>query len=167
MRKLNLIALLFFSTSVMGQDYSKDVTSVDYIIAALYDVISGPAGERDWERLKFICKPSVQFNTVRTNKEGKNVFFAGDLEKYIANSGGYFLKNPFFETEIGRKVHQFGPLVQVFSAYEARKSPEENPFDRGINSIQLSFDNDRWWVVNIMWTSETADNPIPQEFLHK
>ena len=38
------------------------------------------------------------------------------------------------------------------------------PFARGINSIQLYHDGARWWVVNVFWDSERADNAIPSEY---
>jgi len=36
---------------------------------------------------------------------------------------------------------------------------------RGINSIQLFFDGERWWIVNIYWQHENADAPIPPQYL--
>ena len=37
-----------------------DVKSVDAIIAAVYDAISGPAGERDWDRLRSLFLPEAR-----------------------------------------------------------------------------------------------------------
>jgi hypothetical protein len=71
----------------------------------------------------------------------------------------------FFETEIARKTHQFGHIAQIFSTYESRRSLDEEPFVRGINSIQLLWDGKRWWVVTIYWDSERTGQPIPEEYL--
>lgn len=98
------------------------------------------------------------------NKEGHNIFMAGDIEKYIKMSGPYFLKNNFYETEIARKTHEFGAIAQVFSAYKSTSEPGGIPFDSGVNSIQLCYEQGRWWVVNVMWTSESEDNPIEGNF---
>jgi hypothetical protein len=36
---------------------------------------------------------------------------------------------------------------------------------RGINSIQLFNDGNRWWIVNIYWQQESAEDPIPDMYL--
>jgi hypothetical protein len=40
-----------------------------------------------------------------------------------------------------------------------------NQFQRGINSFQLMFDGERWWVVSIMWEAEAPNRPIPEKYL--
>lgn len=169
MKKSFLLIIMFLNiTSInLAQETNSmttEVKTIDGIIAAMYDVISGPAGERNWEKLKFLCKPTVQFNMVTKNKEGRSIFIAGDIEKYIKFSGAYFLKNNFYENETGKKIHEFGPIAQVFSAYESTSEPNGEPFDSGVNSIQLCYEQERWWVVNIIWTSATEDNPVKGNF---
>ena len=89
-------------------------------------------------------------------------------EDYINSSGKWLLDNGFFEKEITRKVEQFGNIAQVFSSYEAFHSEsDEQPFMRGINSIQLLYDNYRWLIVNVYWMQESPENPIPSEYLEK
>ena len=89
------------------------------------------------------------------------------LEDYITTSGPNLEKNGFFEREIGRKTEQYGGVVHVFSTYDSKRTLEdEKPFMRGINSIQLWNDGKRWWIVSVLWQSETPDNPIPEKYLH-
>lgn len=169
MKKIIMLVVLFLNTTSISiasenKENNQEVKTIDGIIAALYDVISGPAGERDWERLKFLCKPSVQFNMVVKNKDGKNLFIGGNIEKYIQSSGVYFLKNNFHETETARKTHEFGPIAQVFSAFQSSSEQAGKPFDSGVNSIQLCYDQERWWVVNVIWTSETEENTVQENF---
>jgi hypothetical protein len=74
----------------------------------------------------------------------------------------------FFEREIARRVERFGAIAHVFSTYESRRAETDpQPFARGINSIQLFFDGQRWWVVTIFWDSERPNQPIPAEYLPK
>ena len=146
----------------------KDVESVDAIINSLYNVISGPAGEkRNWDRMRtlFIAEGKLMVTGKRQDGSmGKRVMM---LEDYITTSGPFLEKNGFFEREIGRKMEQFGSVVHVFSTYESkRKSEDEKPFMRGINSIQLWNDGKRWWIVSIFWQAETPDNPIPEKYLN-
>ena len=87
------------------------------------------------------------------------------VEDYITGSGSWLEENGFFETEVSRKTDQFGNIAQVFTTYESRRTPEAEPFMRGINSFQLWHDGDRWWVVSIFWENETPENPIPDQYL--
>lgn len=144
-----------------------DVESQDAIIAALYGVISGPAGEtRNWDRMRTLFLPEARL--VATGKRadgmmGKRVMM---LEDYIKLSGPVLEKDGFFEKEISRKTDQYGSVVQVFSTYESRRTlNDEKPFVRGINSIQLWYDGKRWWILTIFWQGETPENPIPQKYL--
>lgn len=146
----------------------KDVESPDAIIAALYDVISGKAGEkRNWDRMRTLFKPLATM--VPTGKKDGTPYSRHiSVEEYITLVGPQLEKNGFFEKEIGRTAHSFGNIMQVFSAYDSKKNlTDEKPFLRGINSIQLWNDGNRWWIMNIFWHPESADTPIPGEYLKK
>jgi len=146
---------------------SADVASVDAIIQSVYNVISGPAGEkRNWDRMRTLFAPDARMMPTGKKQNGESVRRSLTVEDYISNSGPFLEKNGFFETEIGRKTEQYGSIVQVFSTYESRKTmADEKPFMRGINSFQLWNDGKRWWVLSILWESETGDNPIPAKYL--
>ncbi len=88
--------------------------------------------------------------------------------EYAENSGAWLEENGFFEKEIYRVTESFGSMTHIFSTYESyRSASDEKPFTRGINSIQLMNDGDRWWVVNIYWTGEREDLTIPDKYLPK
>ena len=143
----------------------EDVVSVDAIIAALYDVISGPAGEaRDWDRFRSLMMPTAQLiPIVRQNGSVGTIVWSPD--EYIQQAGTYLETNGFFETETARQEERYGNLVHAFSTYDSFHTAEdEEPFARGINSIQLIYQDNRWWVANIAWQSEWPDLPIPPEY---
>ena len=147
----------------------KDVGSIDGIISALYDVISGPAGQkRNWDRTRTLFIPEGRLISTGIRADGTGGKRVMSVEDYINSSGPFLEKNGFFESEIGRKVDQFGGIVQVFSTYESKKTlADEKPFMRGINSIQLWNDGARWWIVTIFWQSETPQHPIPAKYLQQ
>jgi hypothetical protein len=145
-----------------------DVESVDAIIAASYDVISGPAGKkRDWNRDRSLFYPGARL--IPTAKPGANDSLAPqilDVDGFIARVEPYFAEHGFFETEIARRTEQFGHIAHVWSTYESRHSADDpKPFMRGINSFQLFYDGNRWWILNIFWQQESAQDPIPEEYL--
>jgi hypothetical protein len=89
-----------------------------------------------------------------------------DIDGFIARVGDYLEKNGFFEREIARRREQFGHIAHVWSTYESRHTVDDpEPFMRGINSIQLFYDGNRWWIVTIYWQQESAAHPIPEKYL--
>jgi hypothetical protein len=146
-----------------------DVSSLDAIVAAVYDVISGPAGKaRNWDRMRSLFIPGARLIPAVPRQGGGADARVLTVEDYIARSGPRLEKDGFFESEIARRVERYGNIAHVFSTYESRRSREDaKPFARGINSIQLLKDGDRWWIVTIYWDSERPDNPIPADYLPK
>lgn len=144
-----------------------DVSSPDAILAALYDVISGPAEKpRDWNRFRSLFLSGARLVPTGTNPQGGERARSISPDDYAAGAETYFKKNGFFEKEVARKADRFGGIMQVFSTYESRHAAADaQPFARGINSIQLFFDGKRWWIVSIFWQEENQANPLPKEFL--
>jgi hypothetical protein len=144
-----------------------DVASADAILAAVYDIISGPVGQkRDWERFRTLYLPGARLIPTGAKKEGGG-FSARVLspDDYVARVTPYFEKESFYEKETARRMERFGNIVHIFSTYESRHDPKEAPFARGINSFQLFFDGARWWIVSTLWQAESPEFPIPKEFL--
>ena len=148
------------------QQYKNDVSSIDSIVDALYDVISGDRGKaRDWDRERNLFHPEARLIVV--NKED------GHLETKVMTSDGFiqyarpFLDRvDFYEYEIFRKVEEFGHVAHIWSTYGSKRSKDDfEPYTRGINSIQLLNDQKRWWVISIYWNRETDEFQIPEKYL--
>ncbi|MFH4965790.1 hypothetical protein V8G69_12385 [Gaetbulibacter sp. M235] len=148
---------------------SSKVKTLDGTIKALYKVISGEKGvERNWEFFKYLFKPGAKL--IPSGKDNEGVYKVRYMSPndYIESSNDWLVENGFFEKEIHRTENTFGNITSVFSTYESFKSEtDEKPFMRGINSIQLLNDGKRWWIINIYWTQETKENPIPKKYLNK
>jgi len=173
---LPLTAILSLAGLALASDLSSgvpkpnpdDVKSIDSILAALYSVISGPAGDRDWNRFRSLFVPEARLTSAakRPNSTGLPVRLLS-VEDYVKGAGGYFAKNAFFESPVVNRIERFGNIAQVFSSYESRHALADKPFTRGINSFQLFYDGSRWWVLSILWDEESPDNPLPKEFSSK
>ncbi|HUQ82196.1 MAG TPA: hypothetical protein VM076_13685, partial [Gemmatimonadaceae bacterium] len=146
-----------------------DVKSIDAILTALYDVISGPAGQpRNWDRFRSLFIP--QGGRLIPTGPGPHGALHRVItpEEYAAQSGPGLERNGFFEREIARTTETFGNVTHAFSSYESKRTAQdEKPFSRGINSIQLLNDGKRWYVVTIFWDSERPNNPIATKYLPK
>ena len=143
-----------------------DTVSPEAIVAALYDVISGPAGEaRDWGRFRGLFAIGARLLPAAPRADG-TAPAALSPDDYVTRTNDTFMKSGFFEREVSRKVDGFGTILHVFSTYESRRAAaDEKPFARGINSIQLMQHGGRWWIVTVMWDQERPDNPIPAKYL--
>jgi len=144
-----------------------DVVSVEALVAALYDVISGPAGQkRDWDRMRSLFHAEAKLVPLVKAKEGGMRPLHLKVDDYVQRSGPMLERDGFFEQEIARRVDRFGDLAHVFSTYAARrKLDDQEPFLRGINSLQLCRQGGRWWVLQLAWEQEADAGPIPAEYL--
>ena len=145
----------------------EDVKSMDGILHAIYDVISGPAGDRDWKRMRSMVLPQARFTEVGKGPDGAIFVISWNVDEFVRDATEVFSKQPFYENAIVNQTESYGNMTQVFSSYESRHAPGEKPFERGINSIQLLNDGKRWWVISIAWDSERPDNPLPAKFAKK
>jgi hypothetical protein len=146
---------------------AEDVRSMEAILGALYDVISGPAGQgRDWDRMRSLFAPGARLIPTVYRPDSVPSLLIWDVEQYIRQVGPRLEASGFFEKEVARRVERFGGVTQVFSTYESRRAAgDPTPIARGINSIQLFYDGKRWWIVTIYWEAERPGNLIPSRYL--
>ena len=143
-----------------------DVATMDSIVAALYDVISGPPGKRDWDRFRSLFVPGARLIPTGVRQTGEVGSRVLTPEDYIQRSAPLLEKDGFFEREVSRRVEKFANIAHIFSTYESRHAKDDaKPFARGINSIQMMNDGKRWWIVTIFWQGEDPKNPLPAEYL--
>lgn len=152
----------------MTENGPDDLTTVEGIISALYDSISGPADQkRDLRRFRSLFAPEARL--IRTaageGSAGGAQMSVMEVDEYFKAACEYFRQAGFFEREIARRTDSFGHVTHAFSTYESRHAPGEEPFARGINSIQLFHDGARYHVVTVFWDFERPDNPVPEAYL--
>jgi hypothetical protein len=146
-----------------------DVADPDAVTAALYETISGPAGQRrDWARFRSLFLPGARLIISRARRDsatGKVVHALMTPDWYAENSSA-LEEGGFFEREAAHTSERFGRVVHRFSTYESRaRADDPRPFARGINSIQMMWDGTRWWIVTVLWDFEGPNNPIPEKYL--
>ena len=138
-----------------------DAVSIDSLMKALYETISGKAGQpRQWERDRALHHPKALLIPARQAKggPGAGVF---SFDEFVASRAPYLEANDFYEIEIARKEFRFGAIAHVLSFYEARTAPGGDLLRRGVNSIQLLNDGERWWVMSILWDNEREGVRLP------
>lgn len=166
MYRFLLIAFIAIATT-LSASAQYDLTTIPGTIDALYQSISGPEGfEIDRETFDPLFADDARLSATYFNREGEQGVISWSVAEYVEAVWSGPRQRGFFEIETARTVEEFAHIAHVFSTYESRwNEDDEEPFQRGINSIQLLNKDGRWWIVNIFWEGESEGNPIPDEYL--
>ncbi len=135
-----------------------DPTCIGDIVDAMYAMISGPAGPRNWSLQGLVFHPEARQVRTGIDAQGRSSIKIMSLADYVADTAAFFEGHDFFEVEVSRRVEAFGNIAHVWSIYEARGSADDvEPERRGINSIQL-FRNEHghWHITSMIWDNERA-----------
>jgi len=143
----------------------QDVDTIEHILAATYDVISGPPGPRNWDRFRSLFYPGARMIPTFRDAKGSIVARVSTPDEYATRAGDYFSKNGFFENSIANRIETWDHIAHVWSTYESRHAKDEKPFTRGINSFQLMNDGTRWWILTIYWEGEEKGTTVPDKYL--
>jgi hypothetical protein len=158
-----MIGSLVIAAAVAASAPSKaDVAAIDQTIHAVYDVISGPPGQkRDFDRMRSLFAPGATLKAI-----GPKGLRGGSLEDYIGRNKDVLEREGFTERELGRRVEVWGGLATAWSAYDGRTA-NGSFHERGINSFQLVKIDGKWLVASILWQEETPDKPLPQDLVRR
>jgi hypothetical protein len=144
----------------------EDVSTIDGIMKAFYEVISGPAGQlRQWSRDRTLYISDIRFVAMSQDKSGHPRANIVSHQQFVDASNAMLVKDGFYESEIHRVTERFGNIAHVFSTYESRTRADGPVIARGINSVELFYDGKRWWIASNIWDDERPDNPLPPEYL--
>lgn len=166
MRIGNLVLLMLaVTTSSVAQERigeSGDVATIDGLIKAYYESVSGHPGTRDGERMLSLFIEGGKIS----------VGFAGDApthelaEDYLRTERFLTLSEDFFEREISRDTQHFGNMANVISTYGISDAMENTTYTaRGVTMFQLLRHNGRWWILSTMWQRESPEFPLTAELL--
>jgi hypothetical protein len=150
-----------------------DVDSVDHLVASLYDVVSGPAGQRNWDRFRALFVPdgrivSIVPESAATKdapaRKGDAVFLTPDM--FAQQNDPYFKTHSFFERSIANRFEEFGNLIEVWSTSEIRDAKDDaQPFSRGIDSFQIVHAHGRFWIASLLFDHERPGVTLPEKYL--
>ena len=102
-----------------NNSFIADVLSIDSIIKASYEVVSGEKGaKRQWQRDKFLHHPKAVYSyTIDRRKQEQVVMSIGEFQH---ETDEMVLETAFYEKEINREVRIFGNIAHVWSTYETQ-----------------------------------------------
>ena len=133
-----------------------DEAAIGAVVDAMYAMVSGPAGPRDWSRQDEVFHPEARQMRTGVGQDGAPWITVMTPQSYRADTAAFFATTDFFEVEIARRIDVLGNVAHVWSLYEARHAPDDaTPERRGINSIQLYRNGTgRWRIISMIWDNE-------------
>ena len=129
--------------------------------------VESPASnaERAFDRLRSLFLSGARLVPTGRRPDGEAVHRSFSLEAFLAQARDSYEDRPFYEREVHAVTERYGDIAHVFSTYASRRSPDGEPFTGGINSFQLWYDGDRWWIVHMIWHAQRdGDPPIPERY---
>ncbi len=145
---------------------SGSVTSINGIVKEMLRLVSVEKGKQsDWERFRNLFLPTAQFTVINHSDSISHPVETVGLEEFISLMHDPYYDNGYLEVEINKVVNEYNGIANVFQSFRGKDSKglEEN----GINSYQLVYFNNRWWIANLLWTVEDNGIKIPKKYLKK
>ena len=134
-----------------------DTKTTKSIVDSLYALISGRTTEpRDWETWKTLHVPGARITPIENSEDGSRIARTMTPDEFIDSRSRFFLQQDFFEWETEREERTYGRLAHVWSSYEAAHEPGGRIIRKGVNSIQLFNDGERWWILAVAWDAVEA-----------
>jgi hypothetical protein len=153
-------SLVLVAAVAASQPAKADLAGIDAAIRGVYEVISGPPGQkRDFDRMRSLFAPNATMKAI-----GPKGLRGGTVEDYISRNAAILEKEGFTERELGRRVEVWGGLATTWSAYDGRTA-NGSFHERGINSFQLVKVDGKWLVASVLWQEETPGNPLPKDLV--
>ena len=144
---------------------SYQVESIDGIVNSVYELISAKPGERDWQKFRALFLPDARIISIKKDENGVDSFYNLKISDYIDMIGPVLKDQEYYEIEIGRQLDEYHNIASVFSTFQSTLIDGENiTVKNGINSMQLVYYNQRWWIANVLWNNETKENLIPDRY---
>lgn len=169
---LTFVSVVALATTIPAQPPAPrpaDVASPEAVVRALYETVQrAPGAVFQWDRLRTLFLPSARMlpNTEQTGGEPQ-VLSVDDFIAWIdrGTPKDAAKDRGFAEEEVHTIVERFGDVAHAFSTYQKHFWNDARILGRGINSVQLVFREQRWWIASIAWDEETGAGPVPERYL--
>lgn len=167
MKKLiSLIVLMSLHLSLLCQVDTMALKTIEGITDKMIELISGDIGEeRDWDEYRNLFLPTAQKISIGTSRDGVRRVRVSNLEEFVRNSGPLYARDGFEEYAIGLTINEFNGIATAFQSYYC-KNLLGTYEKRGVNSYQLVYKDDRWWIANTLFTAETDEATLPDKYLY-
>lgn len=121
----------------------------------LYEVISAPGDQRDWDSARFLFHPRATMVRTGLDESGQPFALVMSHDEYIANATELLKGVRFHETELQQEATVFGNVARLASVYQYSYQGESaNDSGRGVNFFNLVNEGNGWKIISIVWDNE-------------
>ena len=158
MKKILTISFIALAVTTYSQSKSEETKTIESVVNGALKYLSSKDGtQRDWAIFKNFFLPHASF-TVLFQNDSSSSFRNIPLEEFIRIIGN----QAFEEYEIAHTIDEYNGIAQVFQSYKVISDKKE---EMGMNSYQLIYHNNRWWISNILWTNDSNGVKVPDKYL--
>jgi len=165
--KYLLFLLFVIPSQLFSQIDTMALKTPEGITAKMLEFISFEKDEvKDWDEYRNLFLPDAQ-GLALYPKPGEPLYRQANRmnnEEFIRYAGPGYPKTGFEEIVIGVDVKEFNGIATVFQSFQC-KTLDGSYEARGVNTYQLVFLNNRWWIASSLFTNETEDVKLPNELL--
>lgn len=168
--KLLIVICLFLANSanLFCQIDTMALKTPEGVAEKMLEFISFKKGEvKNWDEYRNLFLPNAA-KFVLYPKEGNlplnKQVSSWNIEEFVRYANEGYSRAGFEEYVIGLDVKEFNGVATVFQSFYCRTL--DNSYEsRGVNTYQLVFLNNRWWIASSAFTNETENNKLPDELL--
>ena len=140
-----------------------DVHSPQAIVTAGLNAISRNKGETaDWKRFETLFLPNAQISVLQ-HKNDTALLQTFPIKSFIETSSKPS-ENGFKEYGTGNTIEEYNGVATVFQSYVALHGEKQV---KGINTYQLIYMDDRWWISSLIWTNNRNQIEVPQKYIQQ
>ena len=163
-----LFLIMLCSTSALSQTVVTSKTdataTMDGIVAEVLNIVSGPKGKvRDWDAFRTLFLENATFSVLYHDDSLTLPVETVSVDEFIEYMDEPYYEEGFEEYEISKVVNEYNGIASVFQTYQGRDS--EGYEETGINSYQLVYFKNRWWIANMLWTGDGNGVEVPEKYL--
>jgi len=146
---------------------SLSVKSIDGIVNAAFNILSKLEGDvRNLEKIRNLYLPTAKFTILNHPTDSIPLTYESvsleEFFEYMQDEQEYYEKG-FSQYELGKVINQYNGIANVFQSFYAKDS--ENQEVKGITSYQLLYFNERWWISDVLWTTDSNGIQISEKYL--
>lgn len=157
-----ILLLIGGYSPIIAQPLDSATLTIEGIVTEGLKIVSGDHGEhRDWEAFSDLFIPNAQLSVLVHDSIGNAEIHTYTVKEFIKLGKQMYEQDGFIEYEITKTIDSYNGIVHVFQSYYAKELDFE---ERGINSYQLIFDGHRWWISNLLWTSNRNGIELPEVY---
>ena len=150
-----------------GPPPADQVRAIEETIGELYRSFNFDAGgEADWELLRsLLINGAVFVGPVGADESPRAV----GTDEFIDGFRAWILTSPqrengFHERSVHVRADVFGKVAHAYVVFEGFAPGDGRTKTRGLDSIQLVLDGEKWRVVSFMTQFADAENLVPPRF---